>query len=51
MQFSSGDTHFVEPETVSRNIEAFNDQLQEDGHVSHARSYEDNEQNYINDVK
>ena len=51
MQFSTGDTHFVEPETMSRTIDTFNEQLQEEGHFSRAQTYEDNERNYVSDVQ
>ena len=51
MQFTTGNTHFVEPETISKNIDSFNEQLQEEGHFSRASSYEDNEKSYVNDVQ
>lgn len=51
MQFSTGDTHFVDPEEMSRTIDTFNEQLQEEGHFSRAQTYEDNERNYVSDVQ
>lgn len=51
MQYSIGDSHYIETSQIAQNIEAFNAQLREEGHDNRASQYEQRESNYVGDIQ
>ena len=51
MQYTSGDSHFIETSSVARSIDAFNEQVRETGCVNGADEYVSREMDYIEDVQ
>ena len=51
MQYTTGDSHYIETTSVAREIEAFNEQVRERGYRDSEQSYEDKEVDYIGDVQ
>ena len=51
MQYTTGDSHYIETASIARDIEAFNEQVREQGYMGSDRSYEDREVDYIGDVQ
>lgn len=51
MQYTVGDSHFVDPATIARSIEAFNEQIRETGYINDADEYVSKEMDYIEDVQ
>lgn len=51
MQYTSGDSHYIETSSVARDIDAFNEQIRESGYMGSERNYEEREADYIGDVQ
>lgn len=51
MQYTTGDSHYVETSSVARDIDAFNEQIRESGYTGSERDYEEREADYIGDVQ
>lgn len=51
MQYTNGDSHFIEASSVARSIDAFNEQVRETGYVNGADEYVSKEMDYIEDVQ
>ena len=51
MQYVTGDSHYVDPSVMAQNIEAFNDQVRENGYDGYEDDYAQREANYVGDVQ